>query len=126
MLGQNRRIKWLPPILCTDIMAFSRIDPVHDRRRENGVHTFWKSARFEMNAPVPSPVPALDRVTFEVLKNAFVNLVDQMSEQIATQMAILSCKEAPTLLFTWEHCIVPPRLSSSAFRVTSIRETSFS
>ena len=28
------------------------------------------------------PTPALDRVTFEVLKNAFANLVDQMSEQL--------------------------------------------
>ena len=35
-----------------------------------------------MIAPLPSPAPALDRVTFEVLKNAFVNLVDQMSEQL--------------------------------------------
>ena len=35
-----------------------------------------------MNAPVPHPAPTLDRVTFEVLKNAFVNLVDQMSEQL--------------------------------------------
>ena len=38
--------------------------------------------RFAMNAPVPHSAPALDRVTFEVLKNAFVNLVDQMSEQL--------------------------------------------
>jgi N-methylhydantoinase B len=35
-----------------------------------------------MNAPVPHSAPTLDRVTFEVLKNAFVNLVDQMSEQL--------------------------------------------
>ena len=33
--------------------------------------------------PLQSPaLPALDRVTFEVLKNGFANLVDQMSEQL--------------------------------------------
>ena len=38
-----------------------------------------------MSPQVPlkaSVLPALDRVTFEVLKNAFANLVDQMSEQL--------------------------------------------
>ena len=35
-----------------------------------------------MSAPAPHSAPTLDRVTFEVLKNAFVNLVDQMSEQL--------------------------------------------
>lgn len=30
----------------------------------------------------PPPSPELDRVTFEVLKNSFANLVDQMSEQL--------------------------------------------
>ena len=37
-----------------------------------------------MNAPTPI-VPAdadLDPITFEVLRNAFINLVDQMSEQL--------------------------------------------
>ena len=31
----------------------------------------------------------LDPVTFEVLKNAFVNLVDQMSEQILEDLLLL-------------------------------------